>query len=186
MEQKKKRELTNPECDELAEYQVRDISNELRDTISTFCVMQSCSTEIGQTITITGSLLSWVHAGLIYKYNGELTRMDERTRILMLDLVDETGAFVYPQNIRARWLEAIDLYNNSRHFWGEALKICNEIATDLISICVMHDMLDYTLVSQSVTQRMQTMTILDEDEQREKSQAPANGKKYGYGKTVEE
>lgn len=152
-------------------YMGNEISNDLRDTISTFAVMQSCSTEVGQTLTMTGSLITWVHVGLVSMYGYQLAGLDEETYNLMITQYDNDGNPIN-NSIREQWKEAIAIYNSSRAFWGTALMMCNEVATQLISICAAHNMMDYALVSQSVTKRMQQMNIVDDDEHNTKGYGP--------------
>jgi hypothetical protein len=116
-------------------------------------------------------------AGLYSKYGYHLMGLDKQTAFIITEIYDEHDNLVNPDNIRTKWEYAIDLYNTSRSYWGNALKICNVIATQLISVCVVHDMLDYSMISQSVTQRMQTMQLEDDE---------PDPTKRGYGKKIHE
>lgn len=147
---------------------MRDISNELKSTISTMAVMQSCSTDIGQTISITGSFLIWVHNGLVSKYGRQLMGADEDIRMLMEDISSELRDgeeyINNPYCLDAQWLQAINAYNTSRQYWGLALRICHDVAKVCNAICVSENMLDYDAVNTSVTDAYNKMIIKDTDD----------------------
>jgi hypothetical protein len=147
-----------------------EVSNELRETISTLAVMRSCATDPGHIILLTGELINWIIAGLTAKYGITLEDLPEE-EYAMIDASSEDSYI-------SRWEDAIDNYNASRSFWGHALKMCRWVSSGMLQIAIHEDLLDYSLVSQSFTSAMQGMKILDEGEEEKKVDTT---KKYGYG-----
>jgi len=146
-----------------------EVSNELRETISTLAVMRSCATDPGHIILLTGELINWIVAGLTAKYGMDLQDLPDNEYVLVTDC---EGSYI------EQWEEAVDQFNRSRVFWGLALKMCRQVSSGMVQIAIHEDLLDYSLVSQSFTSAMQGMKILDDgDDEKEKTP----DKKYGYG-----
>jgi hypothetical protein len=146
-----------------------DISNELRETISTFAVLQSVATDTGHTLKMTGELISWVRQGLVAKYGFHLEDIPDKE---IRELMDPNN----PDGPIAQWGYAVDTYASSHLFWGVTLKICREVAQVVTSIAISEDMLDYQLLAQSIGEKMQIMMTAPE-EQEELKRGYGNGNK---------
>jgi hypothetical protein len=145
---------------------VNDLSNELRETISTLAVLQSVATNTGHLLELTGTLMSWIEAALIQKYGYELDELDPYVYELMYSEpagTDKEGNII-PTSILDKWERAIDVYNASAHHWGIAVKICREVRTGLISIGIMEDMFDLQVMTVSFMDEMKAMRSEREDE----------------------
>jgi hypothetical protein len=154
-----------------------DISNELRSTISTLAVIQSCATDPGHVLTITGAQLNWTIGGLVakygYQFNGlahDIVKLIEDYKLIGDDnnqvpvtMHDEP---LDSDNLNYNWDMAIDYYNSSRQHWGVSMKMCRRIAQHLISISVVEDMFDYKIMATNFMDEMKSMRVsrLEEDE----------------------
>jgi len=133
-----------------------EVSNELRETISTLAVLQSVATNTGHLLELTGTLISWIEAALVQIYGYELTDMDPHVReMLYAAPVDEHN----PSSLLDKWEMAVDVYSASQQNWGYAVKACREIRTGLISIGIMEDMLDYKVMNHNFMDEMRAMRL---------------------------
>ena len=144
-----------------------ELSNELRETISTFAVMQSVATDVGHTLKLTGELINWVRNGLVQKYGRNLEDIPDPSIREIMDPDNPDGPI-------AQWEYAVDVYTSSHQLWGTTMKVCREINQIVTGIAISEDMLDYQLVAQSISDKMQSMMAAPDEDK------PAP--KRGYGK----
>jgi hypothetical protein len=143
-----------------------EISNELRSTISTLAVIQSCATDPGHVLTITGAFLNWTVGGLVAKYGYGFDGLEDKIIELIEDYeligeeeLNKQGVPINPDNLNYNWDNAIDYYNSSRQHWGVSMKICRQIARQLIAISIQEDMFDYKIMATNFMDEMKNMRI---------------------------
>jgi hypothetical protein len=127
--------------------------------------MQSVATDPGHVIILTSSLINWTIAGLRAKHGYYLQSLEKDIYELIVIESDEQGNMLNSDtNVILQWEDAVDQYNAHKSFWGYALKKCRQVSEMLISICVAEDMLDYQIISTSITDQLNKMQIREADE----------------------
>lgn len=151
-----------------------DISNELRSTISTLAVIQSCATDPGHVLTMTGAFINWTIGGLVAKYGYDFDGLNDNIIQLVedyelinedTDAVNMAGVPIDLKNLNYNWDIAIDYYNSSRQHWGASMKICRQIARQLIAISINEDMFDYRIMATNFMEEMKNMRISKPEEE---------------------
>ena len=149
--------------------------------------MQSCATDPGHVLTVTGSLLNWTLGGLVARYGVfHLNELPDELRILVEDYelvgddqipVNQEGEPLHQDNLNYMWDSAIDHYNTSRQYWGTSMKICRRIAKILIAIGVKEDMFDYKIMATNFMDEMKAMRASEDEEEETptKKKPSANG-----------
>ena len=144
-----------------------EVSNELRETISTLAVLQSVATNTGHLLELTGTLISWIESALVQKYGYELTNIEPHVHdLLYAPSADKNN----PISLLDKWELAVDVYSASAQNWGYAVKACREIRTGLISIGIREEMFDLQVMSHNFMDEMKAMRM----EEAETNNEPRN------------